>query len=712
MIGEDQFEATSDATGYLWRVLDQVATPIFVQNHHQQIVFANQALCTLAHYSAAEFLRNVDRILSPDLTTGLTAGTQTGYLYNANGGTQEISVVKSAVQGMPLIVATIKETESANSDQLDQAIQERKAAEVALMRSQQRLTLLIQQSPFVFVEWGADYKIQTWNFAAQRTFGYSRKEAVGQSLEKILPEFLKADFLTVIAPLLTQSGTTQQIQKHLTLSGETIICEWFHYPLLAPNGSVMSIVSMGINITDRVNSEAERRQAELARSQSEQRLALLVQHAPLAIIEWTPQLTVKEWNPAAEFMFGTSRDEALGKPCDYWIPSNVQPEVSKVITRLIEQTGGKRNINENIRDNGEIITCEWHNNTVLDADGNIVSIVSTVLDITERIRLETEREQTAIALQNSEQQLRQKAQELEQAFRQLQKTQTQLIQTEKMSSLGQLVAGIAHEINNPVSFIYGNLEPAKQYVEDLLSVIWLYHEAYPVPPQKIAEELEALDLEFMQHDVFKLLDSMGTGAERIRDIVRSLRNFSRHDEAELKAVDLREGLESTLMLLQHLLKANRASGTSMMRPAIQVTQNSDRLPKVQCFAGLLNQVFMNLISNAIEAIDERWLLEEIDFIPEITIEAVLFTEEVDGQPTQWVRIQITDNGIGMSVATHQRLFDPFFTTKPIGHGSGLGLSISYQIVTEQHGGRLWCDHQAERGATFVIEIPVRQLQWS
>jgi two-component system, NtrC family, sensor kinase len=703
-----QREATNAAFD-LWQMLDRVAAPIFIQDDQQRIIFANQALLARLHYKSAEFLHNLDRIFSPDLRLSLTQNLSlhTGYLYDADGIAQAISISTAllhSAEGLPFIVATIAES----TNQLDQEIQERKAAEAALMRSQQRLTLLIQQSPFVFVEWGANYKIQTWNFAAQGIFGYSRTEAVGQSLDLILPEFLKAEVLTAITPLLTQSGATQQIQTHKTRRGETIVCEWYHYPLLAPNGSVMSIVSMGINITDRVNSESERRAAELARLQSEERLSMLIQHAPLAIIEWTPNLVVTNWNPAAEKMFRTPKLEAIGQSCDLWVPAEVKPEVDEIVTRLVTQEGGKHNINENIRGDGEIITCEWHNNAISDAEGHVVGIVSMVLDITDRIQLETERERTAIALSHSEQQLRQKAEELEQAFKELQKTQTQLIQNEKMSSLGQLVAGIAHEINNPVSFIYGNLEPAKQYIEDLLNMIDLYQAEYSSPTDRIAEELEDLDLDFMRHDLFKLLDSMGTGAERIRDIVRSLRNFSRHDEAELKAVDVHEGLESTLMLLQHLLKANRTSGSSTLRPTIQMSKNYDQMPKVQCFAGLLNQVFINLLSNAIEAIDERWLLEEIDFMPAIEIETRLFSEE----SAQWARIRITDNGIGMSDATHQRLFDPFFTTKGIGQGSGLGLSISYQIVTEQHRGRFRCERESNRGASFVIEIPVRQLQWS
>lgn len=707
------------------QVLDRVAAPIFIKDRQHHVVFANQALCQRSHYSASEFLEKVDQILSADLSDDEAIFTrenpivQAGYLYDASGIAQKILVTKEIVrdaEGTPFIVATIGDVQ-AESMLLQQEIQERKAAEAALVRSQQRLTLLIQQSPFIFVEWSADYKIQTWNTTAQMIFGYRRSEAVGRPLDEILPELAREEVLDQIAPLLTQSGATQQIQAHHTRSGQAIICEWYHYPLLAPNGSVMSIVSMGIDITDRVQIETERRQAEVARLESEQRLSLLIQHAPLAIIEWTPEFIVKDWNPAAEQILGSSKSQAIGQHCNRWVPDAIKYEINEVLTKLAEQQGGTHSINENTRSDGKIITCEWHNNQILDANGNLIGIVSMVRDISDRIRLEAEREQSAIALKQSESQLRQQAQELESAFKQLQQTQAQLIQTEKMSSLGQLVAGIAHEINNPVSFIYGNLDPAKQYVEDLLHIIHLYQTDHPVPSETIADELEDLDLEFMQHDLFKLLDSMGTGAERIRDIVRSLQHFSRHDEAELKAVDLHEGIDGALMLLQHLLKSNRAAGNSILRPTIQVVKQYEALPKVQCYAGLLNQVFINLLSNAIDAINSRWLAEEIDFTPKIKIQTSQFQE---ADSAAWVRICITDNGIGIDDATHRCLFDPFFTTKPIGQGTGLGLSVSYQIVTEQHGGRLKCDPRgtrkaartSKRGATFVIEIPVKQLLWS
>ncbi|MEP0917830.1 PAS domain S-box protein [Leptolyngbya sp. DQ-M1] len=477
------------------------------------------------------------------------------------------------------------------------------------------------------------------------------------------------------------------------------------------NPFVIGTIEDSINADriDRARSEIERQQAEVALLKSEQRLSMLIQHAPMGIIEWTPEFTAKEWNPAAEKIFKTPRSQAIGRNGNCWVPEQDQAKVNQIIKTLFEQQGEIHSINQNLRDDGEIIVCEWYNSQILDADGNVTGVVAMVRDISDRIRLEAEREQADLALKQSDAQLRQQAQELESAFKQLQKTQAQLIQNEKMSSLGQLVAGIAHEINNPVSFIYGNVEHAKDYIEDLLRIIQLYQADHPVPSEQIAEELEDLDLEFVRHDLMKLLDSMGTGAERIRDIVRSLRHFSRHDEADLKAVDLHEGIESALMLLQHLLKSNRACGSPLLRPTIQIVKDYGALPKIQCYAGLLNQVFINVLSNAIGAINERWLAEEIDFTPEITVQTVLFQQS---DSTEWARISITDNGIGMTAATQRRLFDPFFTTKPVGQGSGLGLSVSYQIVTEQHGGRLSCDRPSKRGATFVIEIPVRQLMWS
>jgi signal transduction histidine kinase len=299
------------------------------------------------------------------------------------------------------------------------------------------------------------------------------------------------------------------------------------------------------------------------------------------------------------------------------------------------------------------------------------------------------------------------AQQLEQALQELKQTQTQLIQTEKMSGLGQLVAGVAHEINNPVSFIYGNLPHAQIYVQELLNLLRLYQRHYPQPHPEIGAHVEALDLDFLTEDLLKLLTSIRTGSDRIRQIVLSLRNFSRLDQAEMKPVNLHEGIDNTLLILQHRLKLNAD------RPAIQIIKEYGNLPDVECYAGQLNQVWMNILSNAIEALEEamgsgQWttsneqdgsrLLTAAPLLPTITIR----TQLVDSDRVQ---IRIADNGPGMPEAVKARIFDPFFTTKDVGKGTGLGLSISYQIV-EKHQGQIQCVSQLNQGTEFWIEIPL------
>ncbi len=287
--------------------------------------------------------------------------------------------------------------------------------------------------------------------------------------------------------------------------------------------------------------------------------------------------------------------------------------------------------------------------------------------------------------------------QLKNALADLQKTQSQLIQTEKMSSLGQLVAGVAHEINNPVNFIYGNLNYTNRFVQNLLSLIKLYRQYYPEPIPEIASFLEEIDFAFLQEDLPKMMTSMKIGAERIRQIVLSLRNFSRTDQEGRKPFNIHEGLDSTLLILQNRFKAFGD------RPAINLTKHYGDIPMVNAYAGQLNQVFMNILSNAIDAIDEgandRNLVNEISIITELTPPL-----SDDQQPM--VIIRIIDNGAGIPENICKKLFDPFFTTKPIGKGTGLGLSISYQIIVEKHQGRLECFSTIDKGTEFQIAIPI------
>ena len=291
------------------------------------------------------------------------------------------------------------------------------------------------------------------------------------------------------------------------------------------------------------------------------------------------------------------------------------------------------------------------------------------------------------------------AAQLEQALVKLQQTQAQLIQTEKMSSLGQMVAGVAHEINNPVNFIYGNVNHIKNYVHDLLELLQLYQQTNPQPSPEIEELSENIDVDFILQDFPKMLTSMQVGADRIRKIVLSLRNFSRLEEADMKPVNIHEGIDNTLLILQNRLKA------SSSKPAIEVIKEYADLPLVECYAGELNQVFMNIIVNAIDALEEDQSQRKEAGLPDQSYIITIRTQLIE---PDHVTIVIMDNGPGMTEQTKKRLFDPFFTTKPVGKGTGLGLSITYQIVVEKHGGKLECISEPGQGTQFWITIPIRQ----
>ena len=299
-----------------------------------------------------------------------------------------------------------------------------------------------------------------------------------------------------------------------------------------------------------------------------------------------------------------------------------------------------------------------------------------------------------LAQQNSllEQRVSERTAKLNQVIQELQTAQVQLIQSEKMSSLGQLVAGVAHEINNPVNFIFGNLSHANDYTSSLLAIIKTYQDKYPDPDDELQDTLEELELDFLIEDLPKLLRSMQVGAERIREIVLSLRKFSRIDEAELKAVDIHDGIDTTLMILHNRIKVRSSS------PAIEIIRDYGELPNVECYSGQLNQVFMNLLANAIDALEEK---RERGESSSITISTRRVSENR-------VRISIADNGLGMEATVRDRIFNPFFTTKPIGKGTGMGLAIAYSIVVEKHQGSLVCLSQLGQGTEFVLEIPVVQ----
>ena len=322
----------------------------------------------------------------------------------------------------------------------------------------------------------------------------------------------------------------------------------------------------------------------------------------------------------------------------------------------------------------------WHQYEARFTPSGTGKVLVIVRDISDRKRMEAELRMAQVTEH-------QKAKQLQETLAKLRHTQMQLVQSEKMSALGSMVAGIAHEINNPINFVSGNLQYAIDYANSLLSLVALYEKYSAETPAEIQAHIEDIDLDFLKADFPQLLNGMRSGVERIGEIVRSLRNFSRLDEAEKKVADIHEGLESTLAILQHRLKSTNTS------PPIQIEKNYSQLSKIECHPGLLNQVFVNILSNAIDVLEAQKTNQQ----SKITIT----TKETQDNLT----IQIGDNGPGITESKIQRIFEPFFTTKPPGKGTGLGLSISYSIVTEKHGGRLSCFSQIGEGTEFIIDLP-------
>jgi histidine kinase len=315
--------------------------------------------------------------------------------------------------------------------------------------------------------------------------------------------------------------------------------------------------------------------------------------------------------------------------------------------------------------------------------------------------------QAAISLENArfyktlETRVAQRTQDLQATLEELHRTQLQLIQTEKMSSLGQLVGGIAHEINNPISFVYGNLTYAETYTKSLVDLVTLFQKVYPRLDKKIMDKITEIEFDFIQEDLPKLFLSMQAGVERVQNIVESLRTFSRLDEAAIKKVDIHDGIESALMILHHKFGD------------IQLIKHYGDLPKINCYASQLNQVFMNLLANSIDALKEETVTRETGL--KLGSDKTSISQGKSPIPTIWIRTEVTkdnkiaiifaDNGIGMSADVKNKIFDPFFTTKPVGKGTGLGLSISYQIIVELHSGELLCNSTSGEGTEFTILLP-------
>ncbi|WP_238845913.1 ATP-binding protein [Nostoc edaphicum] len=362
-------------------------------------------------------------------------------------------------------------------------------------------------------------------------------------------------------------------------------------------------------------------------------------------------------------------------------PLQIVTSVARKITQESNFT-----LRANITSNDEVGTLATSLNQLVEWVGDYTQELKLAHQSLEQ-RVEERTQELELARQTLEQRVEERTQELQRTLQDLKEAQGQLIQTEKMSSLGQMVAGIAHEINNPVNFIYGNIECASDYTQDLLNLVTLYQKQYPNPIHLIEENIEKIDLNFIHKDLPNLLCSMKIGAQRIREIVLSLRNFSRLDEAEMKEVDIHEGLENTLLILNHRLQQE-----------IEVVKKYGNLPLIECYPSQLNQVFMNILSNAIDA-----LLEQKAHSVKSQKNIIISTLNIDNI---YIKVGIRDNGSGILPEIKNKLFDPFFTTKPVGKGTGLGLSICYQII-DKHKGKIEVISELEEGTEFAIILPIK-----
>jgi two-component system, NtrC family, sensor kinase len=592
-------------------------------------------------------------------------------------------------------------------------ITDRKQAEATLRERESYYRCMIETASEGVWMFDAASRTTFTNTRMAEMLGYTVDEILGRSLF----EFIEGEQRAIAQAYVQRrrQGIRERYDfKFTRKDGSHLWAIVSATPMFDAEGEFSGVLRMITDISDRKQAEAELRKTlqelefeKFALDQS----AIVSNTNGFGIITYV--------NDQFCELFKYSREELIGKTHKVVNSGYHSPEFFKQLWSTIHQGNVWRGEIKNQAKDG---TYFWLDTTIvpfLNTRGEPHQYVAIRKDITKRKQAEE-------AVQLSASQLRTKNQELAKALRDIHQTQSMMVQNEKMVSLGQLVAGVAHEINNPVSFIYGNVQHADDYFKDLLKMLELYRQEYPNPTSVIQEEIDDVDLNFMLKDLPKLLNSMKMGAERIRQIVLSLKNFSRLDEAEQKHVDIHEGIESTLLILQHRLKETAG------HPKILLIKEYGNLPRVQCYAGQLNQVFMNIIGNAIDALEEametgQWAEDEHSPIPYCPSPKLRICTEVKYQqnvlmqsgkavsdhsgdnlsqhPTHIV-IRVADNGPGIPAEVHQRLFDPFFTTKEPGKGTGLGLSISHQIVVEKHGGQLLCNSAPGQGTEFAIEIPV------
>ncbi|MEL6552548.1 MAG: PAS domain S-box protein [Cyanobacteria bacterium J06621_11] len=594
------------------------------------------------------------------------------------------------------------------------------------LKPAKKLDLLLHNSPLAMIEWTKDLIIVGWNAAAAELFSFFEEEALGERIDTLLAQ---RQITELSSDDWTNCNRTGVLREHIGINGKKL-CRWFNTPFIQ-RGNHVSTLSTIIDTTAQTvvsNEElrsqlqsrtqvlkhttarlqsaiSDRAQTYAALHESESRFQSIAANMPGILYQFClqqdGQFSIPYISAAAEEVYGISADTLQNNPENLF--TLVHPEDRVALEQSMHESAQKLSA--------------WnseHRLTTPDGQLKWVQMASrpqpaptgstlwsgVIIDITAR-------KQTEASLQKSEFKLRAQTKQLKATLKKLKHAQVKLVQSEKMSSLGQLVAGIAHEINNPINFIYGNITHIKEYAQDMLQLIRLYQAHHPTPHSTIQTLTSELDLDYVVSDLPKLLDSVQLGTERIRKIVLSLRNFSRLDESGIKRIDVHEGLENALMLLSSRLKA------TIFRPNIKVIKAYERIPTVACYANQLNQVFMDILVNAVDAIDE---------MTEANLN-LSSSDQSSGQSSgqtanqvilqtfakeRHVVIQITNDGPPIPSQVSSRMFDPFFTTKEVGKGTGMGLAISYQTVVDLHQGTLEYKTTTDGHPAFLIEIPISQ----